>query len=260
MSPDSCRHQVNTPDFQRVCPRTYVFLQHRMRWTRLRSACWCMLIYSVTKKPSPPEGIEFLRWYPPSWGGTGHSHWLHYSVHHPKLTSIEAWPGPNEVALGPSSASYQEVLSVFTWLWKQRAPLFSLHCEKEYVWGESSHGLVCAVWQKLAFIFKPNDFCSCLFTGGGKTNKASHECFDQFVTMGMALSCEGTTVAINWRPHQMVMVKGCNFAPKKGKGHFCASFEGVGRCISATWRLVVTGTKMNTNNAWKPEPLLTRSL
>lgn len=59
MSPDSSRHQVNTPDFQSVCPRLYVFLQHWMWWTRLRSACWCMLIYSVTEKPISSYGNRF---------------------------------------------------------------------------------------------------------------------------------------------------------------------------------------------------------
>lgn len=146
MSPDSCRHQVNTPGFQSERPRPYVFLQHRMRWTRLRSACWCMLIYSVTKKNPPPKVIEFLLWYPPSWGRGALDIATLFNIHqhHPKITiafpvnlgqSPHVRPfsvlphaklglGPrdkrvNEVALGCSSASYQEVvLSVFTSVWE----------------------------------------------------------------------------------------------------------------------------------------------
>lgn len=59
MSPDSSRHQVNTPDFQSVHPRPYAFLQRWMWWTRLRSACWCMLIYSATEKPLSSYGNRF---------------------------------------------------------------------------------------------------------------------------------------------------------------------------------------------------------
>lgn len=73
-----------------------------MWWTRLRSACWCMLMYAAARKPSPPKGRNFPVM---AEGDTEHRHSLHCSVHQ-NQTAIRM-PFPVELGqsadVGPSS-------------------------------------------------------------------------------------------------------------------------------------------------------------
>lgn len=189
-----------------------------MWWTRLCSACWCMLMYSATKNLLlRREKISFCYTHRAK-GDTGHSHLLQYFVHQHQTEITISFPvklgqsahvrsssthqlmhekvvlGPcdtraNEVVLGCFSASYLEVE-------------LSFYFVRRNTWGERSNlGSACSFWQKLTFILRPNGFSSCMFTGRDKKNKASYECLDQFATMAMAHSNVRWPQCLLIKPH-----------------------------------------------------------
>lgn len=207
-----------------------------MWWTRLRAACWCMLMYAAARKPSPPKGRNFPLWW--RRGETGHRHSLHCSVHQHQ-TAIRM-PFPVELGqsadVGPPSIHQSPYEKLDLWpLWQKgqwsgpwlfqcflpsRRPL-RFHFVRGNTWGERSNvGSACSFWLKLGFILRPNGSSSCLFTGRDKANKVSYECLDQFATMVMAHSHvrQPQCLLIKWRPHWMLIVKSCTSAQDGGRG------------------------------------------
>lgn len=263
MSPDSSRHEVNTPDFQSVRPRPYVFLQRWMWWTRLRSACWCMLIYSAAEKPLSSYGNRFPSLIPTEWRGGGSwtlpfasvfcpsaSPWNHYTIScqtgseparwfipllpHHQSQHAKLGPGPrdkrvNEAVLGCYSASYPEVEHSVS------ALLVGIRVGGE----QPPAGSI--ILAEIGFYFQTKWILPLLVYRQRRDEQSVPWMFRSICHLGDgSQSCE--CCQLSKRPHQMVMIKGCRLVLKKGKGPFCSLFAG---------NITVAGSKLNGNDAWK---------
>lgn len=256
MSSDSSRHQVNTPDLQSVRPRPYVFLQRWMWWTRLRSACWCMLIYTATEKPLSSYGNRFPSLIPTEWRGGPPDIATRFSILPIGVTlspfpvklgqsgRVGSFPScratsrcmrslalaprdkrVNEAVLGCFSASYPEVeLSVF-------ALLVGTRVGRE----QPRTGLI--ILAEIGFYFQTKWILPLLVYKRRRDEQSVPWMFRSICHLGDGFqSCE--CCQLSGRPHQMVMLKWCRVVLKKGKGPFCSLFAG---------NITVIGTKMFEN-------------